>query len=138
LPEKPDSEGLGYGGLDSEHVFSLDARAIIPLINSGEEEFQILTKATTRVVFVTSPPSPGRNRIVLLALYPPRQADENKPYNNATSRNLSKCGLESGWYEWVDLLPYSPDGLSGDMNLKRFEEWSKTLSALIQYPKTQL
>jgi hypothetical protein len=68
--------------------------------------------------------------IVLLALYPPKQADENKPYDNATSRNLSKCRLESGWYGWVDLLQHSPDGLSGDMNLKRLGEWAKTRSGL--------
>jgi hypothetical protein len=39
-----------------------------------------------------------------LALYPPKQADEKKPYDNATSRNLSKSGLENRWYGWVDLL----------------------------------
>ena len=59
LLEERYSEGLDSEELDSEHQFNRDARAIIPRINSGDEEIQISTKATRRVVFVTSPPSPA-------------------------------------------------------------------------------
>jgi hypothetical protein len=70
LPEEPDSRGL-----DSEHPFYRHALVIIPRIDSGDEELQILIAAVTRVIYVISKPLHGRNKIVMLALYPPRQAE---------------------------------------------------------------
>lgn len=55
----------------------------------------------------------NQNRIIFAGLYPPANAEVEKPLNNPTSTNLVHM-LDHSHFDWIDIYPKSPQGTNKD------------------------